>query len=187
MPSLLVFLPERPLSTHYLSQMVWPWECWITDRHTNTQTDRTDFIPSTADAGGNKQTYQLVDDLHGRTGLAIICHINASEMSHLFGENLCLFHLIPAEQLSLMGCLCSCFALWGRVHLFWATKSTYANAWRLRQNYALLEFSWTCLYIHDIWYIPDRIHVHSNLIIVSLWPIRAKYFRVHSRKKYLNE
>ena len=26
-------------------------------------------------------------------GLAIICHINASEMSHLFGENLCLFHL----------------------------------------------------------------------------------------------
>ncbi len=31
-----------------LAQMVQPWECW----QTNTQTDGTDFIPSTADVGG---------------------------------------------------------------------------------------------------------------------------------------
>ncbi len=31
---------------------VQPWESWITDRRTDRHTDRTDFIPSTADAGG---------------------------------------------------------------------------------------------------------------------------------------
>ncbi len=31
---------------------VHPWERWLTDRHTDAQTHRTDFIPSTADAGG---------------------------------------------------------------------------------------------------------------------------------------
>ena len=36
-----------------LGQTVQPWERRLTDRQTDWHTDRTDFIPSTADAGGN--------------------------------------------------------------------------------------------------------------------------------------
>ncbi len=35
-------------------QSVHPWECWLTDGHAHTHADGTDFIPSTADAGGKK-------------------------------------------------------------------------------------------------------------------------------------
>ncbi len=35
-----------------LAQTVQPWESWLTDTHTHRRTDGTDFIPSTADAGG---------------------------------------------------------------------------------------------------------------------------------------
>ena len=38
-----------------ICQTVQPWERWITDRHTDRQTYWTDFLPSTAEAGGNKQ------------------------------------------------------------------------------------------------------------------------------------
>ncbi len=50
---ILIFFPKRPSNTHYksyacLCQMVQPGQ-------TDTHTDGTIFIPSTADAGGNEQ------------------------------------------------------------------------------------------------------------------------------------
>ena len=45
-----------------LGQTVQPWERWLTDTQTHRQTDGTDFIPSTADAGGKYS----IKDLKGR-------------------------------------------------------------------------------------------------------------------------
>ncbi len=46
-----MFLPNfRPVA-----QTVQAWERWQTDTHTHTQTDGTDFIPSTANAGGKNK------------------------------------------------------------------------------------------------------------------------------------
>ncbi len=36
----------------------------LTNRHTHRQTDGTDFIPSTADAGGNEIDYDNYNNIH---------------------------------------------------------------------------------------------------------------------------
>ncbi len=54
MPYVLVILPKRPTNTHHRNKE----ERW--DRQTDTHTDGTDFIPLTADVGGNKMPFNCI-------------------------------------------------------------------------------------------------------------------------------